>query len=572
MAYASKRNRDVLRHIPVKHPAALHEETNMSTEPRALRPVRTPATIAALLASAFLIFGCADVTSDAPEDVEATREPLYYAPGPASGPGGTAGAGGAWANGKVPVCYAPYDGNNPGLLAEAKTLLADSWAQAAKLSFVDWGPCKNICNDPDLPSAVRVRFASGSSGNTDWRGTKSAITPSTRCDPVCCLTPGFVEVELTSSDTDRYHQHFRYEVIHEFGHVLGFAHEQERPDNWNGGTAINCNQLDDGRKAVTGGTYETPYDDASIMNYCATDPLLGGNWVTALSSGDITGVRKVYGRNPAAHGFMIRSDSNTNLAVNATNGATEGTVLTLSDACTIDNPDCTWSYKMGMLLSDRDPTLAIISSNGAAEGHVLKLTHQCSTTNLDCKWIYQHGEFLSEHNTALAINAWGGAYPGTTLVVTGQCSAANSDCTWTLPNVMLSSARNTTLGVNAWYGATNGASLALHNACTADNPDCTWTFWQGMMLSSRNNALAVNAVGGAVDGARIAVVNNCGLKNPDCTWSWKDGELISDNNRAGVLPINAVGGALHGTSLSLATACTASNVDCVFSGLFAANK
>jgi hypothetical protein len=289
----------------------------------------------------------------------------------------------------------------------------------------------------------------------------------------------------------------------------------------------------------------------------------GGLYATGCA-GD-TGVCVAY--DPPPHGFMIQSDRNTALAINAINGAAEGVVPTLMSVCTSANSDCTWSYQHGMILSDTDPTLAINATNGAAEGTILHLTRACVPTNLDCTWTYSHGEFLSDRDPTLAINAGGGAKVGTQLVLTRSCSSSNPDCTWTMPHVVVSSDRDYTLAVNAFDGAKNPTNLLLNNQCDPSNTDCTWTFTKGMIFSDTNATLAMNAYLGARDGAQLQINNLCTVSNPDCTWTWSHGEIFSDDTAGGTFPVNAVGGARQLANLALAVACNPSNPDCIFDGI-----
>lgn len=84
---------------------------------------------------------------------------------------------------------------------------------------------------------------------------------------------------------------------------------------------------------------------------------------------------------------MLQSDRDPSLAINAWNGAQQGTVLRLTQACRSDNPDCTWTFRDGMFVSDSDPTLAINAWGGAQHGTVLQLHNACAPDNPDCTWL-----------------------------------------------------------------------------------------------------------------------------------------------------------------------------------------
>jgi hypothetical protein len=129
-------------------------------------------------------------------------------------------------------------------------------------------------------------------------------------------------------------------------------------------------------------------------------------------------------------GKMISSNKNPGLAINAWDGAQHGTVLCLHNSCVSSNPDCTWTYRNGMLISDKDPSLAINAWDGAQHGTVLRLHNSCVSSNPDCTWTYRNGMFISDKDPSLAINAWDGAKHGTVLRLHKSCISSNPDCTW----------------------------------------------------------------------------------------------------------------------------------------------
>lgn len=145
----------------------------------------------------------------------------------------------------------------------------------------------------------------------------------------------------------------------------------------------------------------------------------------------LTLVATLGGAMPAAWaGGMVTSNRDRSLAINAWGGASEGVVLRLHNACRITNPDCTFTYRGGLLISDRNTGLAI-KAGRLADGEPLILSASCMVSRRECSWTYRDGMFVSDADPALAINAAGGARYGTVLRLSRACRPNNPDCTWT---------------------------------------------------------------------------------------------------------------------------------------------
>ena len=191
----------------------------------------------------------------------------------------------------MPICFV----NNPNSIEAQwlKSALKDSWTAAAKVDFT----YSNTCPFAGKTNYARFTFAL----DTGWTvGGVTAVPVGMHggaqdvqvgyCTNADCLPGGANAVD--------YQEAFKQSAVHEIGHVLGFAHEQERPDT----PTPDC-PFDNGARSP-GGVFLTSYFDAnSIMNYCrgydGTDALgyqVGYKAAERISGGDVAGVQNAYGR------------------------------------------------------------------------------------------------------------------------------------------------------------------------------------------------------------------------------------------------------------------------------------
>lgn len=175
---------------------------------------------------------------------------------------------GIWQTNLIPVCW-----ENAGYEQEKqwiRSAVARTWEDESALIFSGW----NQCTATDR--GIRILIAE------EWPHTKGLGSTLNGRRNGMVLNVTFNSFSLSCKTKRR----FCIETIavHEFGHALSFAHEQNRQD-----TPAWCKQEPQG---TSGDIILTPWDTDSVMNYCNL------RWSNegVLSRYDTRSLRQWYGR------------------------------------------------------------------------------------------------------------------------------------------------------------------------------------------------------------------------------------------------------------------------------------
>lgn len=179
-----------------------------------------------------------------------------------------------WTSLEIPVCWEAMSPNEAQERTWVRSAIRDTWEQHSALRFVGWDAC--------TPSIRGIRIGVADI-NPHVKGLGNQLDGQRDG-----MVLNFAFNAWSPNCGSRREYCIRVIAVHEFGHALGFAHEQNRSD------APTWCQAE--RQGTDGDINITPYDLHLVMNYC--NPQWSGNG--QLSREDIAGVQSWYGRPNAA--------------------------------------------------------------------------------------------------------------------------------------------------------------------------------------------------------------------------------------------------------------------------------
>jgi hypothetical protein len=235
---------------------------------------------AAFVALGFAAVNCGDLETagDTPDDtLEINREALIM-----EGPSTL-----TWTS-PITVCYHSAVAGRSDFAAQNEKVqqaLRMSWSFVTNLRFAGFGTCPASVSPP----AIVIKGGGGNGGSSDTIGR---------------LTSRATNITLPFDATDLSLHKMRTHIIHEFGHAIGWDHEQNRSENFDtNGNPIFCS---DGAVYKPNAVKLTSFfDHDSIMSYCSVNngAASTGNYHNSsgrISAGDIRGAQARYGVSAAS--------------------------------------------------------------------------------------------------------------------------------------------------------------------------------------------------------------------------------------------------------------------------------
>lgn len=188
--------------------------------------------------------------------------------------------GGLWPNKTCSVCWENPMSDNEEEREWVRDAVVGTWERESEFRFTGWGTCTG--NSKGIRILINDERPHVDALGKGLDGMRNGMTLNFGFSAWTGCANRNVNCRCRESEEGR-RRCIEIIAVHEFGHALGFAHEQNRTD-----APMECQNDAQG---TNGDWWVTPYDANSIMNYC--NPLWNNEGF--LSDSDKYGVRFLYG-------------------------------------------------------------------------------------------------------------------------------------------------------------------------------------------------------------------------------------------------------------------------------------
>lgn len=207
-----------------------------------------------------------------------------------------------WRSNIITVCWEADDGSKESLKALIQQGVTETWERYSGVDFVGWKSCSR---EPNSGNAIRVGFKSSGNSSAKRIGQPIAGVPNG--------VTFNVNKTCKHAIQNRRNGCIKLLATHEFGHALGFTHEQNRPDRPTDWKARRCPRFLHDEQGTDGDLLIGGFDYNSVMSYCRSWTLRDDN---TLSGGDKYMVRLFYGHRSLKPNVPFAAHTRTGLAEN----------------------------------------------------------------------------------------------------------------------------------------------------------------------------------------------------------------------------------------------------------------